>query len=364
MNTARQLSCGKATIDSRVVFSISCRLTTGWRRLRCRARSQSGSRTWPRGLSGSRVARSRSAGSSGITSSQPCSAASPSRSRCCPARLPDRHRHAVWLSVSQFAPAATTVGLLCVAVGIVLRVGTVPALREPRPLWHLLVALGCAIIVRSCCSARTLKKHGDAQLDQVRKDLMKWGPYLSAQVDREIIGEIERLQALAASPSLRQGDFASSSHQAAASLALRQSGNIMLIDREMQQLVNTWVPFGTPMEKAAGSGTYANGARNRQAAGHRPVHRACELVSLCSASSSRWRSRARGSTPSSGRPISMPSQVLSRQMTAARLACGGFRTPRTKSSRGSHQEEHSSGRTCRRRSGIAQPPAAYSNFRR
>src|SRR5258708_22972914 len=25
----------------------------------------------------------------------------------------------------------------------------------------------------------------------------------------------------------------------------------MLIDREMQQLVNTWVPFGTPMEKAA-----------------------------------------------------------------------------------------------------------------
>src|SRR5258707_8253392 len=36
-------------------------------------------------------------------------------------------------------PLPTSVGLLCVAVGIVLRVGTVPALREPRPLWHLLV---------------------------------------------------------------------------------------------------------------------------------------------------------------------------------------------------------------------------------
>jgi len=31
---------------------------------------------------------------------------------------------------------------------------------------------------------------------------------LSADVDREITGEIKRLQALAASPSLRQGDFA------------------------------------------------------------------------------------------------------------------------------------------------------------
>src|SRR5262249_44145835 len=36
-----------------------------------------------------------------------------------------------------------------------------------------------------------------------------------------------------------------------ASLALRQSGNIMLIDRNMQQLVNTRVPFGTHLGKVA-----------------------------------------------------------------------------------------------------------------
>ncbi len=74
---------------------------------------------------------------------------------------------------------------------------------------------------------------------------------LSAGVDREIIGEIERLQALAASPSLHQGDFAEFQRQAEASLAMRQSGNIMLIDRNMQQLVDTWVPFGTHLEKTA-----------------------------------------------------------------------------------------------------------------
>jgi len=59
------------------------------------------------------------------------------------------------------------------------------------------------------------------------------------------------LQALAASPSLRQGDFAEFQRQAEASLALLQIGNIVLIDRNMQELVNTWVPFGTHLGKAA-----------------------------------------------------------------------------------------------------------------
>jgi hypothetical protein len=67
---------------------------------------------------------------------------------------------------------------------------------------------------------------------------------LSAGADRVIIGEIERLQALAASPSLRQGDFAEFQRQAEASLAFQQRGNIVLIDRNMQQLINTCVPFG------------------------------------------------------------------------------------------------------------------------
>src|SRR5262249_11707651 len=85
----------------------------------------------------------------------------------------------------------------------------------------------------------------------IRKEMMSEARTLSADVDREITGEIKRLQALAASPSLRQGDFASFQHQAEASLALRQSGNIVLVDRDMRQLVNIWVPFGTPLETSA-----------------------------------------------------------------------------------------------------------------
>jgi len=81
--------------------------------------------------------------------------------------------------------------------------------------------------------------------------LMSAARILSTGVDREIIGEIERMQALAASPSLRQGDFAEFQRQAEDSLVLRQSGNIMLIDRDMRQLVNTWMPFGRHLPKTA-----------------------------------------------------------------------------------------------------------------
>ncbi len=146
----------------------------------------------------------------------------------------------------------TAVGLLCVAAGIILRIGAMPALRKPRPLWHLLVVLGCAIIAPLLLFGTYAGVSiGDAQFDEVRKELRGEARTLSAEVDREIIGEIGRLEALAASPSLRQGDFASFQRQAEASLALRQSGNIMLVDRDMRQLVNTWAPFGTPLEKAA-----------------------------------------------------------------------------------------------------------------
>src|SRR5262249_57015546 len=91
---------------------------------------------------------------------------------------------------------------------------------------------------------------GEAQLRDVRESLTIEARTLSANVDREVIGEIERLQALATSPSLRQGDFAEFQRQAQASLARWRSGNMVLIDRNMQQLINTGVPFGKPLPKA------------------------------------------------------------------------------------------------------------------
>jgi PAS domain S-box-containing protein len=145
----------------------------------------------------------------------------------------------------------TAVGLLCVTVGIIVRFGTMPVFRKPRPLWHLLVMLGCAIIAPLLLfGAYAGFRTADAQLSQVRENLAIEARTLSANVDREIKGEIERLQALAASLSLREGNFAEFQRQAEAALGLPQSGNIVLIDRNMRQLVNTRVPFGKPLPKA------------------------------------------------------------------------------------------------------------------
>jgi PAS domain S-box-containing protein len=148
-------------------------------------------------------------------------------------------------------PLPTAVGLLCIASGITFRIGTMPAPRKPRPLWQLLVLLGSAIVAPLLLfGAYAGFRTADAQLRQVRENLVIEARTLSASVDREIKGEIERLQALAASLSLREGNFAEFQRQAEVALGLPQSGNIVLIDRNMRQLVNTHVPFGEPLPKA------------------------------------------------------------------------------------------------------------------
>src|SRR5262245_348374 len=158
--------------------------------------------------------------------------------------------HALYTSATPPA-LPTAVGLLCVAGAIVLRVGTIPALRKARPLWQLQVMLGFAVIAPVLLfGVYTGARIAVTQLRLVQNDLMSEARVLSAGVDRVIIGEIERLQALAASPSLRQGDLAEFQRQAEASLAFLQIGNIVLIDRNMQQLVNTFVPFGKPLPNA------------------------------------------------------------------------------------------------------------------
>jgi PAS domain S-box-containing protein len=148
-------------------------------------------------------------------------------------------------------PLPMAVGLVCVAVGLIMRIDATPALRRPRPLWQLLTVLGGAIVAPLLLfGAYAGARLADAQFNQVREELMDEAHTLSSDVDREIIGEVETLEALAASPSLQRGDFAAFQRQAEAPLTLRQSGNIMLVDRNLHQLVNTSAPFGTPMPRA------------------------------------------------------------------------------------------------------------------
>lgn len=148
-------------------------------------------------------------------------------------------------------PLPTATGLLLVAVGIVMRT-RVPALRRPQPLWHLLAVLGCAIVMPLLLfGAYAEVGIADAHLREVRRTLLQEARALSADVDRGMFGEIARLDALAASPSLREGDFAAFRRQAEASLASRPGGGIMLVDRDVEVLVDTAPPGEQGPDKAA-----------------------------------------------------------------------------------------------------------------
>jgi PAS domain S-box-containing protein len=148
-------------------------------------------------------------------------------------------------------PLPAAAGLLCVTLGI-LPIGAMPALHTPRPLWQLLAVLGCAIIVPLLLFGTYAEVSiSDAQIDLARKELMRAARARSADYDRQIAGEIGRLQALAASPSLRQGDYTAFQRQAEASMKLEPAGDIVLFDHDMRQLIDTRTPDGAAMVKAA-----------------------------------------------------------------------------------------------------------------
>ena len=142
----------------------------------------------------------------------------------------------------------TAVALLALSAAVVMRGGLRVDVKRPRPLSHLMLLLAAAVIgplllLGIFVGGRVVR----AQLEDSHRELMATARTLSASVDREIVGEIETLLTLAASPSLRAGDYAAFQRQAEAALEFRRSGNVILVQRGGQQLVNTRRPFGTPL---------------------------------------------------------------------------------------------------------------------
>ncbi len=160
------------------------------------------------------------------------------------AYLSDGHRF--YSSVWRPTPL-TAVGLLCVVIAIVLRTA-MPALRRPRP--NLLIMLGGDNIAPLLLfGLYTGIRITDAQLREVRHEQLTVRSSARSRDSRQ--------------PSFRQGDFAEFQRQAEVSLALQQRGNIVLIERNMQQLVNTFVPFGKPLPKAVVPKPIESNLRNR-----------------------------------------------------------------------------------------------------
>jgi hypothetical protein len=81
----------------------------------------------------------------------------------------------------------TAVGLFCIACGIVLRIGTFPAVSTPRPLRHLLIVLGGATVAPLVLfGAYAGARLANAQLDQIREELMSQARILSAELSARL----------------------------------------------------------------------------------------------------------------------------------------------------------------------------------
>jgi PAS domain S-box-containing protein len=72
---------------------------------------------------------------------------------------------------------------------------------------------------------------------------------LARDIDRELAGMARTTEALATSPSLREGDLAAFSGQARTLVGL-QGNNIVLRDRDGQQLLNANMPWGSPLPRS------------------------------------------------------------------------------------------------------------------
>jgi two-component sensor histidine kinase/PAS domain-containing protein len=117
------------------------------------------------------------------------------------------------------------------------------------PLIIMLLALS-GIVPLAALSYFITVKHSENLQRLEHQRLVERAESLSANIDRDISALITLGRAMSSSPSLAAGDLAGFHREA--KLAVRQTElNIILVDRTMQQLVNTRVEFGMALPKTS-----------------------------------------------------------------------------------------------------------------
>jgi len=115
---------------------------------------------------------------------------------------------------------------------------------------HLFI-FGLAIVVPVLIySAFLLHRYSESVHASNERRALEIARALNADVDREITAIITTLQTLATSPSLEHADFADFYAQARQALRSRP-WHVLLLDATGQQLINTRVPWGTPLPRSS-----------------------------------------------------------------------------------------------------------------
>jgi two-component sensor histidine kinase len=88
------------------------------------------------------------------------------------------------------------------------------------------------------------------EIAKARDQLLRNAQDISQNVDREIFGHLTTLQALATSLTLERGQYQEFHKRAQAALDNRNV-SVLLLEPSLQQILNTRVPYGTPLPKTS-----------------------------------------------------------------------------------------------------------------
>ncbi len=122
---------------------------------------------------------------------------------------------------------------------------------RPRPLGHFVALLLLTLLLPILIlGAVVVTRVGILDRDRADHQALQVAISVSADIDREIDGNIESLLALATSAELRKGNLGAFYQQASQAMSHRQL-HVLLRGLDGQQILNTRVPFGSVIPKQA-----------------------------------------------------------------------------------------------------------------
>jgi len=142
--------------------------------------------------------------------------------------------------------------------------GTASRRARAWPIEVYLALLAAVIVVPSLIFTLVLlDRNGQAQRDLIETLAHATAGSISEAVDRELLGMFTTLRVLSTAESLARGDLANFHARAQAALEDR-AAFVILLDSGDSQLLNTRVPFGTPLGKTPDTGSTATARRTGQ----------------------------------------------------------------------------------------------------
>ena len=125
--------------------------------------------------------------------------------------------------------------------------GPLNRMRQPKSVAFYLLAMSASLVVPAMAvCGYGLVSHLRSEAATARQSLVRAAADISADIDREISGLVTVLETLGTSISLDRGDLAQFHERAAVALNRRRA-YVLLLDTSLQQLLNTRVPYGTPL---------------------------------------------------------------------------------------------------------------------